>query len=152
MSDEARWLNDAELETWLAVIGMVTRLPNELDQQLRRDAHMSHFEYGVLAALEHAEDATRRMSDLAYVCHGSLSRLSHVVRRLEEQNLIERFACPDDGRSTLARLTDDGRRRLAKAAPGHVELVRSLIFDELSEEEAKEYGRLTRRILDRITK
>ncbi|GAB3645738.1 MarR family winged helix-turn-helix transcriptional regulator [Glycomyces tarimensis] len=150
MTDDVRWLDDEELETWLAVIGLVTRLPAALDEQLRRDSQMSHFEYGVLAALEHAEDQTMRMSGLAYVCNGSLSRLSHVARRLEDADLIERFACPTDGRSTLARLTDHGRDRLASAAPGHVKLVREVVFDELDEREAAELGAMAKRLVARL--
>lgn len=150
MSDEAPWLDEAEMETWLALIGLVMKLPGALDEQLRRDAELSHFEYGVLAALERAEDHTMRMSDLAYLCNGSLSRLSHVARRLEGDGLIERFSCPTDGRSTLAKLTAHGEHRLAKAAPGHVKLVRALVFDELDDSEVAQLGALARRLSDRI--
>ena len=148
--DDVRWLDEAQMESWLAVIGVVMRLPPELDDQLRRDAGLSHFEYGVLARLELSEDRTRRMSDLAYLCNGSLSRLSHVAKRLEDAGLIERFACPTDGRATLARITEPGLERLARAAPGHVELVRRFVFDTLDENEAAELGRLAQKILDRI--
>lgn len=150
MSDDTPWLNESEMETWLALIGLVSKLPIALDEQLRRDGELSHFEYGVLASLELAEDHTRRMSDLAALVNGSLSRLSHVARRLEEAGLIERFPCPTDGRATLARLTDEGVHRLTKAAPGHVALVRELIFEALGEEDAHRLGRLSRRVLERI--
>lgn len=150
MSEAAHWLDDAEMESWLALIGVVMRLPSALDGQLRSDADLNYFEYVVLAALEHAEEQTMRMSDLAFICHGSLSRLSHVARRLEGEGLIERYACPSDGRSTLATLTDGGRERLATAAPGHVKLVRQLIFDELDREEMRELGALSKRLLARI--
>ncbi|RRR99252.1 MarR family winged helix-turn-helix transcriptional regulator [Glycomyces terrestris] len=150
MSDEAPWLDDEEMAAWLPLIGLVMRLPGALDQSLRRDVGLSHFEYGVLVVLEHAEDQTMRMSDLAYLCNGSLSRLSHVARRLEKDGLLRRSACPTDGRSTLAALTDGGREVLKRAAPGHVRTVRSLIFDELSREEAKVLGDLAKRIVARI--
>lgn len=138
------------MATWLAFVRVTTRLPNALDGQVRRDAEISYFEYSVLLVLEHAEDQTMRMSDLAYLCNGSLSRLSHVARRLEGDGLIRRFSCPSDGRSTLAALTDGGREILAKAAPGHVALVRALIFDELTRDEMRQLGELSQRILSRI--
>jgi len=150
MSDGAPWLDDEEMATWLAFVGLVSRLPNALDGQVRSDADVSYFEYCVLVVLEHAEDQTMRMSDLAYLCNGSLSRLSHVARRLEKEGLIKRFACPTDGRSTLAALTEPGREKLAQAAPGHVKLVRALVFDELSREEMRQLGDLSKRLLDRI--
>lgn len=150
MSDDTPWLNESEMETWLALIGLVSKLPIALDEQLRRDGELSHFEYGVLASLELAEDHTRRMSELAALVNGSLSRLSHVARRLEKAGLIERSPCPTDGRATLAHLTGDGMRRLARAAPGHVALVHELIFDALGEEDAEHLGHLSRRVLERI--
>lgn len=147
MSDDVHWLDEAEMETWTALIGLAMRLPSALDEQLRREAGLSHFEYGTLAVLERTEGRTRRMSELAYLCNGSLSRLSHVARRLEDAGLIERFACPADGRATLARLTDHGMHVLDKAAPGHVALVRELVFDVLDEQEAAQFGAFARRIL-----
>ncbi|MCD0444827.1 MarR family transcriptional regulator [Glycomyces sp. A-F 0318] len=149
MSD-APWLDDEEMATWLAFVGLVSRLPAALDGQVRSDADVSYFEYTVLVVLEHAEDRTMRMSDLAYLANGSLSRLSHVARRLEQEGFIRRFACPTDGRSTLAALTDAGLEKLAQAAPGHVKLVRALIFDELTRDEVRQLGALSRRLLDRI--
>lgn len=150
MSDAAPWLDDEEMATWLAFVSLVSRLPNALDGQVRTDAGLSYFEYTVLVVLEHAEDRTMRMSDLAYLANGSLSRLSHVARRLEKEGFIRRFACPTDGRSTLAALTEDGLQKLAEAAPGHVKLVRALIFDELTRDEMRQLGELSQRILDRI--
>ena len=150
MSDEAPWLDDEEMETWLPFVRLVSRLPGALDGQVRQDADLSYFEYCVLVTLEHAEDETMRMSDLAVLCNGSLSRLSHVARRLEGEGLIRRFACPTDGRSTLAALTGAGREKLVQAAPGHVKLVRSLVFDELTRDEMRQLGVLSKRLLDRI--
>ena len=37
MAEEVRWLDDDEREAWLALVGMVVRLPAALDAQLRRD-------------------------------------------------------------------------------------------------------------------
>jgi DNA-binding MarR family transcriptional regulator len=150
MSDEPRWLDPQEMDTWLALIGLAMRLPGALDGQLRRDADLNHFEYAVLATLEATEGHVMRMSELAGICNGSLSRLSHVARRLEEDGLIKRFTCPSDGRATNARLTDDGIARLAKAAPGHVDLVRSLVFDRLDPAEVERLGTVARRLLDGI--
>mgnify|MGYP000954306380 CR=1 FL=1 len=42
------------------------------------------------------------MSDLAFMAKGSLSRLSHVVSRLEQRGYVSRRPSPDDGRTTLA--------------------------------------------------
>ena len=122
-SPEPRWLHGVERDAWLSLIGVIIRLPASLDTQLQRDAGLSHFEYIVMVNLSNAEGHVLRMSQLAAQCHSSLSRLSHVVARLERRSWLRRDPCPDDGRATLATLTDEGFAKLASAAPGHVEAV-----------------------------
>ena len=94
-------------------------LPGVLDPQLRRDADLTHFDYFVLAMLSEAPERTRRMTALAAQTNATLPRLSHVVRRLEERGLVERFPCPQDARATNARLTDAGwdKVRADRAGP-----------------------------------
>ncbi|MFD0122615.1 MarR family winged helix-turn-helix transcriptional regulator [Streptomyces virginiae] len=130
---EPRWLNAEERQTWLSLAAMVINLSNALDTQLQRDAHISHFEYQVLATLSEATERTMRMSDLAVITNGSLSRLSHVVKRLEKQGWVRRTPDPDNGRYTLAVLTETGWEKVIATAPGHVEEVRRLVFDPLTQ-------------------
>ena len=49
-------LDPAELETWASLATLLEWLPAALDAQLQRDAGLTHFEYGVLYALAHADD------------------------------------------------------------------------------------------------
>src|SRR3954469_94561 len=137
---DARWLDDDELTAWVRLIGIVELLPGVLDAQLRRDAGLSHFEYHVLAMLSESPHRTLRMTALAARTNATLPRLSHVVRRLEEKGLVERSACPTDGRATNARLTEAGWRKLEETAPGHVATVREHVIDALSPEQI---GQLT---------
>ena len=58
------------------------------------------------------------MTALAQRTNATLPRLSHVVRRLEDRGLVERFPCPEDGRATNARLTAAGWDAVVAAAPG----------------------------------
>ena len=81
---------------------------------------------------------------------GLLSRLSRVVKRLEERELVRREPDPTDGRFTSAILTTDGLRTLVEAAPGHVAHVRALVIDVLSSEQLRRIGRDAERILSRI--
>ena len=82
---EPRWLSDAEQAAWLSLSGLMLRLPGALEAQLQRDSGLTMFEYFVLSSLSMHPDRTQRMSDLAYFINGSLSRLSNVVKRLEER-------------------------------------------------------------------
>src|SRR6266852_4945396 len=72
-----------------------------------------------------------RMSQLAEAASASKSRASHAVARLEERGWVRRLDCPTDRRGQVAELTEEGYAVLAAAAPGHVEQVRTSLFDGL---------------------
>ena len=146
-----QWLTHAELDSWLSVVRLMTWLPWSIDQQLRRDSNLGLVEYQVLAMLSETTDRTMRMSSLAEVTNASLSRLSHLVKRLEARGLVRREPDPTDGRFTNAILTDQGFKTLAEAAPGHVTHVRSLVIDVLSTEQLRRLGIAADRIVSRIT-
>ncbi|MFZ2033688.1 MAG: MarR family transcriptional regulator, partial [Candidatus Dormiibacterota bacterium] len=129
---------------------MLIWLPAALDDQLQQDSGLSHFEYGILAALSDADAETLRMSELAIYANGSLSRLSRAVTRLEGRRWVTRRPDPADGRYTLAVLTDSGRAVLIKAAPGHVEAVNRLVFDVLTTAQARQLRLIAGRILNAI--
>jgi len=145
-----RWLTAAEVDSWLSVIRLTTWLPWSIDQQLRRDSNLGMVEYQVLARLSNRPGRTLRMSSLADLVNASLSRLSHLVTRLEARGLVHREPDPEDGRFTNAILTDKGYQTLAEAAPGHVAHVRSLVIDVLSPEQLRRLGRDADRIVSRI--
>lgn len=145
-----KWLTAEELDSWLSVVRLMTWLPWSIDQQLQRDSKLGMVEYQVLAILSESPERTRRMSSLAEVTNASLSRLSRVVKRLEERGLVRREPDPTDGRFTNAILTEDGFRALADAAPGHLAHVRSLVIDVLSPESLRRLGRDAERIMSRI--
>jgi DNA-binding MarR family transcriptional regulator len=132
------------------VVRLITWLPWSIDQQLRRDSNLGMVEYQVLARLSQSPGQTMRMSSLADLANASLSRLSHLVKRLEERGLVRRDPDPADGRFTNAILTEKGFRALAEAAPGHVAHVRSLVIDVLSPEQLRRLGRDANRITSRI--
>lgn len=147
---DTQWLTDEERATWLRLMAVVELLPGVLDTQLRKDAGLTHFEYFVLAMLSEAPERTLRMTGLAQRTTATLSRLSHVVRRLEERGMVERFPCPDDGRATNARLTATGYDKVVASAPGHVQTVRRDVFDPLTAEQVDELRLICDSMLSRL--
>ena len=145
-----KWLTPAELDSWLSVVRLLVWLPWSIDQQLRRDSKLGMAEYQALAMLSRSPERTMRMSSLAEVTNASLSRLSHLVERMEGRGLVRREPDPADGRFTNAILTDKGFQALADAAPGHVAHVRSLVIDVLSPEQLRRMGLAADRIMSRI--
>ena len=144
------WLTSDELSSWLSVVRLITRLPWAIDSELQRDADISMVEYMTMAMLGEARDWTMRMSELADQASVSLSRLSHLVKRLEARGYVRREPDPRDGRFTNAILLPAGRRKMEEAAPAHVAFVRRLVVDNLSPERLRRLGQDAERILQRI--
>ena len=141
------WLTDEQQAAWRPFIALLLRLPAALDAQLQRDAGITSFDYLVLSGLSESPARTLRMSELAAIANSSLSRLSHVVSRLEAKGWVRREPCPGDGRFINAVLTDDGWRKVLATAPGHVTAVRELLLAPLTEEEFKQLGTISARVL-----
>ncbi len=150
MTDDTRWLTDAELRAWIRVIAVVEMLPGVLDSQLQRDADLSHFEYLCLAMLSDAEGRTLRMTELASRTNATLPRLSHVVKRLESRGYVSRRQAADDRRAIDASLTDEGLAKLEATAPGHVAQVRESVLDALTPAQLSALGDACAAILTRI--
>ncbi len=145
-----RWLSEEELDSWLPFIGVVLRLGTALDSQLQRDSDLTHFDYLCLAMLSERDGHTTSMSELAARTNSSLSRLSHVISKLEGRGFVSRCRSEFSRRVTMVRMTEDGYDVLVAAAPGHVEAVRALVFDGLAPDDVEALGRITRRVLHNI--
>lgn len=133
--DRTRWLDADEQRTWRSFLAAGRLLFDHLDRQLQHDAGLPHAYYEILVRLSEAPDRTLRMSQLASSSLSSRSRLSHAVTRLEESGWVRRRACSTDRRGSFAELTDEGLAQLEVAAPGHVEAVRTHLFDQLTVEQ-----------------
>ncbi|SEN91905.1 MarR family winged helix-turn-helix transcriptional regulator [Cryobacterium luteum] len=143
-------LGGDDLETWSALATVLEWLPAALDAELLRDSDVTHFEYGILFALANASDLTLRMSVLAGYANSSLSRLSRAIQRLETRGWVQREPDPDDGRYTLATLTNRGREKFHQASPGHVATVNRLVLDPLTQSQRRLLRDISRRILRAI--
>ncbi|AXH34817.1 MarR family transcriptional regulator [Humibacter sp. BT305] len=147
---EPRWLSETEREAWVQFAAVLELLPSALDSQLVHDEQLTHFEYFLLAMLSEAEGRTLRMSELASRTNSTLPRLSKVVNRLEAEGYVERVPSPNDRRATNAVMTDAGWAKIVGAAPGHVENVRSLVFDQLSAEQVEQLSAITHALMKRL--
>ncbi|KOX14043.1 MarR family winged helix-turn-helix transcriptional regulator [Nocardiopsis sp. NRRL B-16309] len=132
---DTRWLSDSEQETWRTFMAAVRLMESALDRQLRRDSGLPHAYFHALVVLSEAPDREMTMSALAERLLSSPSRLSHAVSRMESDGLVRRYKRPGDRRTTIAALTEAGLAALREAAPGHVDEVRRVVFDPLTEEQ-----------------
>ncbi|MBB5889725.1 MarR family winged helix-turn-helix transcriptional regulator [Kutzneria kofuensis] len=149
---EPRWLSDSEQWAWRAYTS-ATKLVNErLDRQLQRDSGMPTTYYEILVALSESPDRELRMSELAEFTKSSRSRLSHAIARLEENGWVTRRSCATDKRGAFAVLTEDGMAAVKAAAPGHVNEVRSVLFEGLTPEQVHQLGLISEAITTQASK
>ena len=147
-SEEPNWLDDAEMDAWLPLMGLLVMVPASLDAQMQRVADLNQFEYLILARLSESPERTMRISALAAEWFGSLSRLSHLVKRLEQRGWVRREPDPQDGRYTNAVLTDAGWDKVNVTAPMQVEIVRRLVLNHLSRPQLRQIQTIAARIID----
>ena len=136
MSDP-RWLDDDEQRVWRRWLAVNAGLQRELHRELNDDAGLSLADFDVLVALTDVPDARLRVAALARAVGWERSRLSHHVARMGRRGLVERDDCADDGRGAFVVLTAAGRSAIEQAAPGHVAVVRRLVFDHLDADDLR---------------
>ena len=146
--DDPRWLTDEQQQAWRRFVEVLVKVPAALEAQLQRDAGLTHMGYIVLSTLSERPDRRLSMSRLAKMVSASLSRLSHVVARLEAQGWVRRERDPDDGRVQIAVLTDAGYTKIVSSAPGHAEAVQQLVFDRLSPAQVRQMVKLADALLE----
>jgi len=146
--DEPRWLTEEQQQVWRRFVEVLVRVPAALEAQLQRDAGLTHMGYIVMFTLSEQAGHRLAMSQLAKSVNASLSRLSHVVARLEGQGWVRRERNPEDGRVQIAVLTDDGYQKVVETAPGHAEAVQQLVFDRLSSTQARQLAKVAAALLE----
>ena len=118
------------MDAWHGFLRTHAAVVRELDVEMQGEHGLSLTQYEVLL-LSKSDGEAARMSDLADGALLSLSGLSRLVDRLVALGLVERAQCPNDRRSSLARLTPAGRRKFREAQPTHHSGVRRLFIDRL---------------------
>lgn len=142
------WLNDEQQRIWRNYLAMTSRLQTAMHRQLQQDCELSLSDYDILVAL--SERGPMRIHELGELIGWEQSRVSHQLRRMRGRGLLHREGDDDDRRGATVAITDAGRSALETAAPGHVELVRSAVFDGLSDAQLQTLGSVLETVLARI--
>lgn len=145
-----RWLDEREQVAWRGLLRMQARLQGELHRRLQTGSGLSLTDFDVLVALTDRSDERCRVLELATLLEWEKSRLSHHLARMQKRGLIAREECDDDGRGNYVVLTEQGRAAIEAAAPGHVETVRELVFDALSDDDVAALTRITAAVQARL--
>jgi DNA-binding MarR family transcriptional regulator len=134
------WLDDDQQLAWRHVVGLFMTLPGALESDMQRNAGLSLFEYLVLASLSEADNGILQMSALAHRANSTLTRLSHLISRLEKRGWVVKRPSTSDRRASTVALTAAGKKKIDRAAPGHAECVQQLVVRPLGAAQLKHLG------------
>lgn len=146
-----RWLDEDEEGAWRAYRRMRALLDLEISRDLATDSGLSDADYDVLSNLSESPDERCRLKALAERMLWTESRLSHHITRMEARGLVRRQRATGDGRGTVVALTDEGRRVLIDAAPGHVASVRRAFIDLMTPEQVTGLRTLAETVIAHLT-
>lgn len=133
------------MRTYFALTEAVSLLQFAVRRQLHAEGDLSYVQFEILATLVDA-DRPLTMTDLADGVVYSRSGLTHQAGLLEKAGLITRETSPDDQRATVVDITEAGRARVAKVLPGHIQVVRDLLYGSLSDQDVRTLGDLMTRV------
>ena len=146
-----RTKNQVAAEAWGSLLRAHARLVPAMDADLKRAAGLQLAWYDILLELYYADGQALTMTDLAERVVLSRTRVSRVVDEMVQSGLVERVQHPDDKRSALASLTEQGRRRFRAAAPTYLASIDRYVADPLSKAELETLRALLTRLTEAPT-
>jgi DNA-binding MarR family transcriptional regulator len=146
---EPKWLDAGEDRAWRAFQHANHQLAVHLNRRLQ-ESGLSGADYQILAVLSERAGDRMPARELCNTLGWEKSRVSHQVRRMENDGLISREPNPDDARSTIVCLLPAGRAAIEQAAPAHVQDVRRNFIDLLTPGELETLATLNERILQHL--
>jgi DNA-binding MarR family transcriptional regulator len=147
-ADDVPALDAAQLDAYFALMEAVSLLQHQVEQQLHAEGGISYVQFQLLARLNARGQLT--MTELADGVVYSRSGLTYQAGLLEKAGLITRGPSPDDDRATLVTITGTGLALFGRVLPGHVQVVRRLLFDPLTGSDVGHLGDIMARVRDHM--
>ena len=133
---------------WRALLLAHSRAVRAIERDLDSSETVSLGWYDVLLELDAAEDGRLRMQELGVRTVLSRTRVSRIVTELEAAGLVERHPDPDDGRASLAVITDQGRRARRATAPVYLDSIEQHFTSHLTDAEQRTIAGALQRVID----
>ncbi|MET7392458.1 MarR family transcriptional regulator [Dactylosporangium sp. NPDC005572] len=150
MSPETAPLDAEQLAAYFALMEVSTLLQHAVDEHLRADGDLSNVQFQILMRLSGAPEGRLRMTDLADGVVYSRSGLTYQAGLLEQRGLITRSPAPDDERSVIVAVTGAGRDLIAQVLPGHIRVVRRMLFNALQPGDVELLGGVLGQVRDHM--
>ena len=131
---------------WEAFLRAYAATTHAIERLAESRGGLTFGEHFLLVQIARGPDTGIRPTDLAARSLLTKSGLTRAIDRLERDGLVERRACPSDGRGQHILLTARGRRLLRRAAPSHIFAVARQFADPLTADELSVLTRALERV------
>jgi DNA-binding MarR family transcriptional regulator len=148
-ADGVQALDPQQLGAYFALMEAVSLLQHQVEQHLRAEGGLSYVQFQLLARLAQVQGQLT-MTQLADGVVYSRSGLTYQAGLLEKAGLITRAPSLDDERATLVAITENGRALFDRVLPGHVQVVRRLLLDPLTDDDLRHLGDIMTRVRDHM--
>jgi DNA-binding MarR family transcriptional regulator len=122
-------LSSEERDVFEDFLFTAVTVQRRVDQDLFDEASLSLSEYTALRRLSEVDGGRLRMTELATATGLSVSRISRMVRLMEQRGLVSREPALGDRRGWNAVLSVNGRARLHQTERSYAESVRRNLLD-----------------------
>jgi MarR family 2-MHQ and catechol resistance regulon transcriptional repressor len=130
------------LNAFIKLMRATDSLNNRLNRQLS-DVGLTISQFGVLEALLHLGPLNQKALGEKLLKSGG--NITLVIDNLEKSGWVERHQDPEDRRSMLIHLTDEGEEFISNYFPKHLARIKKE-FDVLSDEELEQLGNICKKL------
>jgi DNA-binding MarR family transcriptional regulator len=104
--------------------------------------------YDVLWELDKSPEGNLRLNEIGKRVLLDKYNVTRLVQRLENEGLVRRVPCAQDGRGIFAHITPKGRKLREKMWPVYQRTVSERFFSKLGRQEISRLGRMMARICE----
>jgi len=140
-----KW-TETEASAWTGLVQAQQTLIDKVEQELKKKGFPSLSWYDVLWELERSEGGILRLNDLGKRVLLDKYNVTRLAQRLEEEGLVVRNQCPNDGRGITASITEKGKKLRKKMWPVYEKVVRENFLCKFNSKELKELKNFIERI------
>ena len=126
---------EQRLDAFVSFLRAHAAITRELSARLQREHGLTLNDYEVLLHLCRSEHGMMRRVDLAASVLLTASGITRLLDGLERCGYVEKASCAADARVSYAKVTDEGRAKLAEASDRHLADIEELFTGSYSESE-----------------
>jgi DNA-binding MarR family transcriptional regulator len=140
MAEEKRI--DKVLHVWVRLIRAHEKIVRKVEAAVKDKGLPPLAWYDVLLELSRGGGRKLRPVELEKELLVAQYNLSRLLDRMEAAGLIERIACPGDGRGQMIQLTAEGRAMQKRVWPAYRDAVEEMLAPDLPEKDLEQLAKL----------